>query len=132
MGCPCGGERLAFPLLSDCRESLPGSPPGATLCTRCLRVEFLDAEPDSYPDFQSVSDAFPRDDEDGARLAAMLWMLDSLAHYRSELSELAETLERSGVDPLLVLDRLGREEHIEAHFDLTRRERQLEQLLYDV
>lgn len=132
MGCPCGGERLAVPLPAACRDALPGSPPGATLCATCLRVEFLDDAPDSNPDFQSVSDAFPRDGEDGARLAAMLWMLDSLAHYRSELSELAATLERSGVDPLLFLDRLSREPGVEPHFDLKRREAQFEQLLYDV
>jgi hypothetical protein len=130
--CACGGERLSFPLPDDCRGYFPGSPAGATLCTRCLRVEPTEDSPADYPDFQSVSDAFPRGGSDGARLAVLLWALDSLAHYRAELSELAERLERSGTDPLLFLDMLTREDGLEPHFELPRRSTQLEQLLYDV
>jgi len=130
--CACGGERLSFPLPEDCREYFPGSPAGATLCRSCLRVEPTEEAPDATPDFQTVSDAFPRDDGDGARVAVLLWMLDSIAHYRGEASELAENMERSGTDPLLVLDRLAREDDIDPHFDLPRRTKQLEQLLYDV
>ncbi len=129
--CACGAERLSFPLPADCRAYFPGAPAGAALCPRCLRVEPLEAEPDSGADFQTISDAFPRDGETGARIAVLLWMLDSIAHYRGEASELAENLERSGTDPLLVLDRLAREDAVEPHFDLSRRATQLEQLLYN-
>jgi len=49
--------------------------------------------------------------------------------HREEITALLERVEREGVDPLLVLDRLDASYGEAAHVDLGRRRRQLEQLL---
>jgi hypothetical protein len=129
MGCPaCGGADLALPVPADCRDFLPDAPPGADLCVSCLRVAPRGDPPDAYPDFQRVSDAFPRDPEDGARVVVLLFLLDSLVLYREELTALAERLEADGVDPLSTLDRLDRDDGLDPHLDLERRSRQFQQL----
>ena len=129
MGCPaCGGTELAFPLPPDCGDYLPGDAPGAAVCTSCLHVAPREAAPDAYPDFQRVSDAFPRGPEDGARVAVLLFLLGSLVLHREELTALAERLEADGVDPLSTLDRLDRDDGLDPHLDLERRSRQFQQL----
>jgi hypothetical protein len=129
MGCPaCGGAELAFPVPADCRDYLPEAPSGAAICTSCLHVGPRADAPDDYPDFQRVSDAFPRDPEDGARIGVLLFLLDSLVLYREELTALAERLEADGVDPLAALDRLDRDDALDPHLDLERRSRQFQQL----
>mgnify|MGYP000126759682 CR=1 FL=1 len=130
MACPdCGGEELAFPVSATLREYLPDDRAAAAVCRRCLRVRPADDAPANLPDFETVSDAFPADRETAAALVVALTLLDSLALYREELDALLARVERAGVDPLLVLDRLARDPHLEPHLDLDRRRRQLEQLL---
>lgn len=126
----CGGETVSFPVPEAAREQLPDDRPGGELCARCLRVSPLDDPPEEYPDFQRISDAFPRDGETGAVLACLLAVVDSVALYRSEVSALASDAERRGVDVMLFLDRLDADDSLEPSFDVDRRNRQLEQLLY--
>ncbi|GGL49054.1 DUF6276 family protein [Halocalculus aciditolerans] len=127
----CGGETLAFPVPEAARDHLPDDRPGGELCTTCLRVTPTDDPPSEYPDFQTISDAFPRDSEAGAVLACLLAVVDSVALYRSELSALARDAESRGVDVMLFLDRLDADEALQPYFDVDRRNRQLEQLLYE-
>jgi len=49
--------------------------------------------------------------------------------HRAEIMALYEEVERAGVDPLLVLDRLARDPDVRTDIDLAGRRRQLEQLL---
>ncbi|MCG1004243.1 MULTISPECIES: DUF6276 family protein [Halobacterium] len=129
MSCPnCGGDRLQFPIPDAVAEFLPDDRPAATLCTICLRVSPADEAPDAYPDFSSVSDAFP-DGETGAVVACLLALLDRLVVHRSEAEAVATEAERRGVDVLLVLDRLAADAGLDPHIDLERRRRQLEQLI---
>lgn len=130
MPCPeCGAQTLDFPVPSDARDHLPDERAGATLCTQCLAVTPLDDPPSDYPDFTTVSEAFPSDGETAAVLACLLAVVDSLALYRGEVDALATLAEGRGVDVLLFLHRLDRDESVDPHFDVERRERQLEQLI---
>lgn len=131
MSCPeCGGDQLAFVVPTDLREYLPEDPERVAICTRCLTVEPTADAPDELPDFRSISDAFPTG-EGGAAMALALGLLDSLALYRSEIGELLERVERAGADPLLVVDRLAADPDVALAFDVDRRRRQVEQLLYE-
>lgn len=131
MSCPsCGGETVAFPIPEGVREHLPDDRAGAAICTRCLTVTPDDDPPDDHPAFSERVPGFP-DGETGAVVACLLALVDSLALYRSEVSALADAAERRGVDVLLLVDRLDAAEGVDPHFDVPRRSRQLEQLLYD-
>ncbi len=130
MDCPdCGAEALAFPVPADRQAFLPGDDPGAALCTRCLALHPVAEPPADPPDFQAVSDAFPGDPDAGVSLALLVGLLENLALYRSEISTLLADAEQAGVDPLLMLDRLARDDAVETDTDLAGRRRQLEQLL---
>jgi len=126
----CDGDQLSFPVPSVAREHLPDDRPGAALYTRCLAVEPVDSPPAEYPAFSESIPGFP-DGEAGAIVACVFALVDSLALYRSEVSALAREAERRGVDVLLLIDRLASTDGVEPYFDVSRRSRQLEQLLYD-
>jgi hypothetical protein len=130
MDCPdCGAETIAFPVAADLRDALPGDEPGAALCTQCLALHPVTDPPAEIPDFQRVSDAFPRDPDAAVPVAILVGLLENLALYRTEIADLLARAERAGVDPLLVLDRLADDEDVRTDRDLRGRRRQLEQLL---
>lgn len=124
----CGAATVAFALPPEYREFLAGDEPGAALCTRCLTLQPVAEPPDGPPDLASISDAVPSDEDAAVPLALLLGLLENLALYRTEIDELATAVERTGVDPLLVLDRLAADPAIDAAADLRGRRRQLEQL----
>ncbi|UPV75843.1 DUF6276 family protein [Halorussus limi] len=126
----CGSEQLRFAVPADLREYLPDASERVAVCTRCLALEPTDDEAPDSPDFSAISDAFP-DGDAGVAMALAVGLLDSLALYRSEIAALLERVERGGADPLLVLNRLGADARLDPHFDVARRETQVEQLLYD-
>jgi len=129
MDCPaCAEPTVAFAVPADLQGCLPGSESAAALCTTCLRLHPVDDEPAGSPSFDAVSDAFPSTPA-AVPFALLLGLLDSLALYRSEISELLERAERAGTDPLLALDRLDRDPALDPAVDLSGRRRQLEQLL---
>ena len=130
MDCPtCGSEALAFPVDPSLREYLPGEEPGAALCPRCLTLRPTQDPPADVPDFTTVSDAFPSNADAAVPMALLVGLLSSLALYRSEIAALLERVERNGVDPLLVVDRLADDPAVESDVDLRGRRRQLEQLI---
>lgn len=130
MDCPeCGGRTLAFPVEPSLRACLPGEAPGAALCTRCLTMRPVQNPPDEAPDFTAISDAFPARDAAAVPMALLVGLLASLATYRDEIATLLERVERAGVDPLLVVDRLSEDPSLEPATDLGGRRRQLEQLI---
>lgn len=130
MDCPeCGAEALPFAVESTYRDSFPGDEPGAAICSRCLTLHPVADPPASMPDFSRISDAFPSTEAAAVPMALLLGLLSSLATYRQEISTLLEDVERAGVDPLLVVDRLAEDSSIDAQTDLRGRRRQLEQLL---
>lgn len=130
MDCPeCGTETISFPVEPSLREYLPGDEPGAAICPRCLTLQPVADPPAERPDFTPIGDAFPSNDEAAVPAALMVGLLASLATYRQEISALLEQVERAGVDPLLVVDRLAEDPGVEAETDLRGRRRQLEQLL---
>ncbi|MEF8883270.1 MAG: DUF6276 family protein [Halapricum sp.] len=130
MGCPdCGGETLAFQVPGEFRPLLPGEESGVALCTRCLALHPDPDPPAELPNLQDASDAFPTDPGAAIPMALAVGLLESLALYRSEISELLAAVERAGSDPLLVLDRLARDPDLEPGVDLAGRRRQVEQLL---
>ena len=130
MACPeCGAETIAFAVPPEYRETLPGEAPGAALCTRCLTLQPVEDPPDGGPDLSAISEALPAAPQAAVPLALLLGLLSNLALYRAEISELLTEVERAGVDPLLLLDRLAADPGIDAAADLQGRRRQLEQLL---
>lgn len=130
MDCPeCGAEALRFAVDESYRAHLPGDEPGAAVCTRCLALHPVADPPPSVPDFTRISDSFPSTEAAAEPTALMLGLLSSLATYRQEIATLLEDVERAGVDPLLVVDRLADDPSVDAATDLRGRRRQLEQLL---
>ncbi|WP_336337587.1 DUF6276 family protein [Haloarcula brevis] len=130
MSCPdCGGDLVSFPVPADLRQFLPGDEPGASVCRACLALQPAVDPPGTTPDFAALDGAFPDDDAAAVPLALLVGLLDSLAMHREEITALLERVEREGVDPLLVLDRLDASYGDRAHVDLGSRRRQLEQLL---
>lgn len=125
----CGSETVSAGVPDELRQYLPDDRPGVALCTHCLSVTPVDDPPEDLPDFTRVSAAFPGDPDRALPVVLVLALLDSLALYRAELDELAAITERRGVDPLLVLDRLGSDPALEPAMDIDRRRDQLAQLL---
>lgn len=130
MDCPrCGGLLLAFDVPSDTQSLLPGDQPGAAICSQCLHLLPVEDPPADLPDFGAIDDAFPTHPEAAIPMALALGLLSSLAVNRQEIATLLEAVERAGVDPLLVVDRLATSEAVDTPIDLAGRRRQLEQLL---
>jgi len=130
MDCPeCGHETIDFAVEPELRDYLPGDEPGAGLCPHCLIVRPVGNPPTSEPDFEPLGDAFPSNSDAAVPMGLLLGLLSSLALYRQEIAALLERVERAGVDPLLVIDRLDGDSSIESAVDLDRRRHQLEQLL---
>lgn len=130
MDCPdCGELVLRFAVPEAFRELLPGSEPGAGICTHCLALHPVAQPPTGDPDCQRISDAFPSNPRAGVPMALAVGLLDQFALYRSEISTLFEHVERAGADPMLVVDRLASDPSVDSHVDLAGRRRQLEQLI---
>lgn len=130
MDCPeCDTRMLAFAVPADLRDYLPGDDPGAALCPRCLQLRPVTDPPEALPDFRQIDDSFPAESEAAIPMALVVGLLSSLAIHRQEISTLLEHVERAGVDPLLVVDRLSIADGVETSIDLQGRRRQLEQLL---
>ncbi|WP_275882395.1 DUF6276 family protein [Halorhabdus sp. BNX81] len=130
MDCPaCGSRMLAFAVPADLREYLPGEDPGAAICPRCLELRPVADPPEESSDFRRIDDSFPAESEAAIPMALVVGLLSSLAIHRQEISALLANVERAGVDPLLVIDRLSIADGVEPSVDLEGRRRQLEQLL---
>jgi hypothetical protein len=130
MDCPaCGSSAVTFEIPEEFEAYTPAAAPSAGLCTRCLRLSPID-DPTGIesPDFTRLSQSFPTD-RGGIAMALLVGLLDSLATYHDEIEALVEHLERSGTDPLLVLDRLDREADLDPEVPLDRRRHQLQQVL---
>lgn len=128
MDCPdCDSSTVAFSIPDEYRTHVPGEEPAVALCTHCLSLHPAPEAVDSNPDFSVVSDAFPTG-EAAIPMALVVGLLDSLALYRAEIETLLEAVERAGVDPLLVLDRLDADPSLDPAVDLSRRRRQVEQV----
>jgi hypothetical protein len=127
----CGGAVLSVPVPDDLRGHLPGDPGTATVCRSCLLVEPFDGEPadDAIGAVANLSTALPDDPEVAFALATMVTLCDSLALYRNELEALVSRIERSGIDPVLALDRLAADPDLDLLVDAERRRDQLVQLL---
>lgn len=125
----CGAPALPFPLSDDDRRRLPDDWRGATVCTRCLRVERTADPPADDPDFTAVSDALPANPAHARTVVCLLALLDSIALHRDRIDALTDRAEAEGTDVLLVLDRLAADGGVAPHFDLEKRTHQLEQLL---
>jgi hypothetical protein len=130
MTCPdCGAPTLSFSVPEQYRDALHGEQAGAEVCTRCFTLRPVADSPDDVPDFSTISDAVPSNDEAAVPFVLMVGLLPSLATNRAEVSELLASVERAGADPLLALDRLADDPTVDAAVDLRGRRRQLEQLL---
>lgn len=123
----CSAATIKFAVPNEYDSYLPGEEQFVALCTRCLAVQPA-TESEENPDFGRVSDSFPSG-EAAIPLALLVGLLENLALYRSEITELLGAVERAGTDPLLALDRLAQDPDIETDLDLSGRCRQLEQLL---
>lgn len=130
MDCPeCEVPTVAFPVGDRYREYLPGDEDGAALCPNCLCLRPVGEPPEQPDSFEPLGDGFPQEPDAAVPMALVLGLLASLALYRSELADLLGHVERAGIDPLLVLDRLADDPAIESSVDLRRRRRQLEGLV---
>jgi hypothetical protein len=130
MDCPdCGAQALAVPVPAEYRSSLPGDEPGVAICEECLTLQPEPDPPSEVPDLQRLSDAFPTSQEAALPMVLVVGLLENLALYRSEISDLLAAVEQAGTDPLLVLDRLARDPDLDPAANLADRRRHLEQLL---
>jgi hypothetical protein len=125
----CGAETVAFAVPETFEDHVPGSESAVSVCTRCLSMEPAENPPPEYPDFDRISDAFPTNPDGAVAFALLLGLLDNLALYREEITELLVAVEQAGTDPLLAIDRLATDPDIDTELDLSGRRRQLEQLL---
>lgn len=125
----CGAETVSFAVPDAFDAHVPGTESAVSLCTRCLAMTPADRSPPEEPEFSRISDAFPSNPDGAVAFGLLVGLLDNLALYRAEITELLEAVEASGTDPLLALDRLAADDGIETELDLSGRRRQLEQLL---
>lgn len=121
-------ETVVFTVPSAYRTMLRGAEPVVSFCPRTLVLEPASNPPEN-PDFDRLPEAFPSNEDAAISLMLLLGLLDELALYRSELTELLEAVEEAGIDPFLVVSRLARDPTVEPAVDLERRQTQLEQLL---
>ena len=134
MTCPeCDSSLVPFVVPPELRAYVPDEREALAICTRCLSLhptESVDSnlDTDSDPDFSRISESFPQG-EAAVPMALMLGLLESLALYRTEIEHLFERVERSGSDPLLIIDRLAVQGSIHPRWDPERRRHQLEQFL---
>lgn len=129
MDCPnCGTDLYSFSVPDDLRELLRGEPGHVGVCPTCLRLEPTDGGTDD-PDFSRISDELPDRREPAMAVLLGVGLLSSLALNRDRIAALFERAERDGVDPLLVVDRLGADPSLDPEVDLERRRSQLLQLL---
>jgi hypothetical protein len=128
MNCPnCDSPTIAFAVPDDLKEHA-NDEPALALCTHCLSLHpATESDADPNPDFTEVSDAFPTG-ESATAMALVIGLLDSLALYRADIEALLEHVERTGTDPLLVLDRLAKDPELDPKVNLTRRRQQVAQL----
>jgi hypothetical protein len=128
MTCPdCGAETVLVPVPDAVTDAVGA--PTVRMCTRCLSMDPAEGTVDTPPNLSQISEAFPEEHDAAVPMAVLVGLLDSLALHRAAITTLYEQVERAGVDPLLVLDRLARDETIETEIDLAGRRRHLEQLI---
>ena len=126
----CGAETVLF-AAGEYATILPSETSTVGLCPRCLNLDpgdELDRPEGASPRFERISPRFPTG-EAAVPFALLVGLIENLALYRTEITELLEAVERAGVDPLSALDQLDREPTVEPEIDLSRRRKQLEQLL---
>ncbi|MEF8773115.1 MAG: DUF6276 family protein [Halobacteriales archaeon] len=134
MACPvCGAGTVVVAVPPALREHVPPevaaeSAEVAAVCTNCLRVSPADGAPSESPDLRRISDALPADETAALALLLAVDLLESLAANRPAIESLLATVERRGVDPMLVFERLAADPDASPPVDLRRRRRQLEQL----
>ncbi|SER25649.1 DUF6276 family protein [Natrinema salaciae] len=129
----CGSSPISFSVPEEYRSDAPAEAAVVSLCPHCLTVEPVTDEQhraDTAPDFSRVGDGFPTRPERAVPLALALGLCSSLATNRTAIELLLREVERTGADPLLILERLGTDPSVDPVIDLERRRHQLEQLLY--
>lgn len=124
----CGAEAVVFAVPAEFEEHVPGDESTVGLCTRCLALQPA-TDPPGEPAFERISAEFPNNPAAAVPFALLLGLIENLALYRAEITELLTAVEQAGTDPLLALDRLAHDPAIETDRDLCGRRRQLEQLL---
>jgi hypothetical protein len=131
--CSCSTDRLVFAVPETYHDLLPETPPTVSVCSHCLAIEPSDRPPEAAAatpaDLAEISPAFPPADDAAVPMVLAVGLLTSMALYREEIETLLAEVEAAGVDPLLVLDRLQTDPHLDPAIDVARRRRQLEQLL---
>jgi hypothetical protein len=129
MHCPkCGDDTLAFAVPEEFVEHLPHQSRFVAVCTTCLTVVPVEDAPPGPPEFSRISTHLPDDPDAAVPLLLAVGLLDHLALYREAITALLTEVERAGVDPILVLERLADDPSLEPHFDLDRRVHQVIQL----
>jgi hypothetical protein len=125
--CPhCDAPLLAFSVPDELTDHAPDDSGVAAICSRCLTLHDAEHAP-ADPDFGRVSEEFPAG-EAGAAMALAVGYLDSLALHRRDIDAALDLVEREGVDPLMLLDRLSAQGSLQPAVDLQRRRHQVEQL----
>ena len=126
----CGSETAVGPVPEDCRDIIDGDTGALLVCRRCLAIEPADESiTEMTPVVTDISSALPSDAETAVAVVILVELLESLALNRREIETVVDYLERSGVDPLLALDRLASERRTADRVDLDRRQHQLAQVL---
>ena len=129
MNCPeCGDVMVTFAVPDEFTAHLPEQSGSMAACPTCLTVVPAEEAPPDQPEFSRISTHLPENLDATVPLVLAIGLLDHLALYRAEVTALLTEVERAGVDPILVLERLDEDLSLEPHFDLDRRAYQLLQL----
>lgn len=130
MNCPnCGTEMFAFSVPPALREHLSDDSAAAATCPNCLHLAQAGDAPAESLEFTRISEALPEQTEPATAMVLAVGLLSSLALNRDRVLALFERVERAGVDPLLVLDRLADDPSLDPETDLRRRKAQLLQFM---
>ncbi|MCT9094610.1 DUF6276 family protein [Haloarchaeobius sp. HME9146] len=124
----CRSESVPFQVPDAVASYAPGGSEAVAICTSCLHLQPVESAPASA-DFSQVSEAFPADEVAAVEMALIVGLLSSLALNRGKIEELLERVEGQGVDPMLVLEELETDSHLQPSVAIGRRRQQLEQLL---
>ncbi|WP_439027753.1 DUF6276 family protein [Haloarchaeobius sp. DT45] len=124
----CRSESVPFQVPAAVASYAPGGSDAVAICTSCLHLQPAESAP-AGADFSRVSEAFPADETAAVEMALVVGLLSSLALNRTKIEDLLEQVEERGVDPMLVLEELEADTHLQPSVAIGRRRRQLEQLL---
>lgn len=124
----CGSYVVGFSVPDDLRVEIDRSDETIGICSQCLLLQDW-TETRTRADFSRIIEGFPSGRAGVAMALSVGLLVDSVALHNEEVAALFRVVESEGVDPWLVLERLGATPTLDPPVDLDRARNQLDQLL---